>query len=149
MYFHTLAQSISTIAAFLVCAYALWRGGWPEKLAGALLFVNWMATPILQHYADRTQFEVAVFILDGALTLVLLAVALFGDRFWPLWASAFQILELLMHVAMLADPRVGGRAYFIGMEVASYLILVALAIGVLHEGGRRTPSPLGSEPLRS
>jgi hypothetical protein len=38
---------------------------------------------------------------------------------------------------MLIDHRVRPIAYFIGMELASYLMLLALAVGTWREGPRR------------
>jgi hypothetical protein len=137
MYFDTPVKAISMMAATSACAYALWRGGKAEKSAGALLLLDWYATPILENQHDLSHAQVSIFALDAVVAIVLFLIALRSNRFWPLWVSAFQILELVMHLAMLVDHRVRPIAYFIGVEISSYLILLALAIGTWLEGSDR------------
>ena len=96
----------------------------------------------MQHFSDRHHFEISVFAVDSSVLAALLLIALTKDRFWPLWATAFQFLELLMHVAMLIDHHVSARAYFIATELTSYLILLALALGTFLEAPHAPrPSP--------
>jgi hypothetical protein len=141
MYFDTPVQAISMLSATLTCGYALWRGGGPERLASSALLLDWYAAPLMENHGDLQHAQMAVFAMDGVVTLVLLLIALRTDRFWPLWVTAFQILELLMHLAMLIDHKVYGRAYFIGIEISSYLMLIALAIGTYLETPRQTEPP--------
>ena len=139
MYFHTPTQAISTIALLIVCGFAFWRGGAPERIGAGLCMLDWTLTPVLQHFSNRHHFEASVFAIDSIVLGGLLLIALTRDRFWPLWATAFQLLELLMHVAMLIDHHVSARAYFIATELVSYLILLALALGTFLEAPRRAP----------
>ena len=138
MSFDTPIQTIGTIALLMACGYAFLRGGGPERLAAALIFTAWCATPLVQNHDALRHAQYAVFALDGVLTLALLGVALANDRFWPIWVTAFQLLELLMHAAMLIDHGVRPRAYWIGMEIWSYLVLVALLVGTWLEAPRRS-----------
>ncbi len=128
------AEMIGRIAVIATCAYAVWRGGAPERLAAAVVGVDWLATPLLEGRDAYHHLQTAIFALDGTAAAILLAIALRSDRYWPLWLAAFQILELLMHVAMVADHHVSALAYYVGMEIASYLMLAALAAGVWLEG---------------
>ena len=144
MYFDTPVQVISTVSLVLVCAYAVWRGGRPERWAAALVFIDWFATPLLQNQRDLGHIQIAIFVLDGAFTAAIFGIAITSNRFWPLWMAAFLLLELVMHVAMLVDHRVRGRAYFIGMEIFSYFSLLALAIGARIEGPRPALRTRGS-----
>ena len=127
------AAIVSIICAVFSCAYALWRGGGPERLAAALILSDWLTSPFLQSHDAFHHAQIAIFALDALLAAALVTIALRANRYWPLWAAAFQILEILIHVAMLVDHHVRPRAYFIGMEVTSYLILMALVVGVFFE----------------
>ena len=149
MYFASPIQSTSTICALLACAFALWRGGGRSGLAAVLILVDWFVTPLIPGAAELRAHA------DGRLPARrdpdprLLAIALRADRFWPMWVVAFQALELLMHVAMLVDRHVHARAYFIGIEITSYMILLALMIGTWLGAPRRgRRGPRGGSPRR-
>ncbi len=139
MHFDTPAQVISNLSLVLVCAYALWRGQRSEWWGAVLTFAAWTLTPLLQDVSRLENVQLAIFAVDGTYTVGLLGLALRSQRFWPLWAAAFMILEVIMHVAMLIDHQVRARAYFIGMEIFSYLALGALLIGTWLESPRRWP----------
>jgi hypothetical protein len=98
--------------------------------------LDWFATPFFENHDSFKHAQVAVLGLDSAVMLALFCIALTSDRFWPLWVTAFQVLELFMHIAMAMDHRVGARAYYIGIEISSYLILTALAVGTWLEAPR-------------
>jgi hypothetical protein len=140
------ATLIGILLAMLACGYAIVCGGKPERVAGALILVDWIASPLLASGDAFHHTQLAIFMMDSVLTLVLLFIAMSSKRFWPLWVAAFQVLEVLIHIAMLVDHGVRPRAYFIGIEISSYLILLALAIGTWSEAPRRAP-PQGSVAL--
>ena len=136
MYLNTPVQSVSMISAAVVCGYAFWRGERPERMAAAILMANWLGTPWLETPDTYHSLQSLMFFTDATTATLLLALALASNRFWPMWVTAFQALELLMHIAMAVDRHVHARAYFIGMEITSYLILAALAVGVWREAPR-------------
>ncbi len=136
MYFASISETVGTLSALLVCGLVLWKGGTPERWASGLILFTWLATPVVQDRINLSQIQYSVFIMDSVLTAALLAIAATSNRYWPLWVAAFQILEILMHVAMLIDHKVHARAYFVGIEILSYLILAALAVGTWLEAPR-------------
>jgi hypothetical protein len=140
MSFATPVQICSSIALLLACSYALWRGGRPERLAAVLIFLDWEISPVLGNHDAFKHAQIGIFALDGVLALALLLISLSTNRIWPLWVAAFQILEILMHAAMLIDPHVRARAYYIGMEIWSYLMLFALALGTWREASPKAPT---------
>jgi hypothetical protein len=141
MFFDTPVQAIGTVSLAMVCSYAVWRGGRPERLAAILVALDWFATPFFENHDAFKHPQFAVLALDGAVMVALLCIALTSDRYWPLWVTAFQLFELLMHVAMATDHRVRPRAYYIGIEIGSYLMLAALALGAWLEAPRRPAPP--------
>ena len=141
MHFDTPTQIISNLSLVLVCAYALWRGQSVERWGAVLTFADWTLTPLVQDLSHLHGAQLEIFAVDAAYVLGLSVLALRSDRFWPLWAAAFMILEVIMHVAMLVDHQVRARAYFIGMEIWSYLSLIPLGVGAAVEAPRRGPSP--------
>ncbi|WP_297512642.1 hypothetical protein [uncultured Caulobacter sp.] len=129
----------SSLAALLITAgVALWRGGWPERLAGAAMILAWFATGYLYDNDQKFGPQTGVFLVDLALMLVLLFIALRSDRWWPMWACGFHGLSLILLVATLADPGIPNHASLLaGGGVFSYLAMAALFFGALnrrHEG---------------
>jgi hypothetical protein len=148
MFFSTPIQTANSLSALLACAYAIWRGGRTERGVAALILVDWFVSPILQSQESFKDVQYGVFVLDGMITLTLLGVALRSDRYWPLWVTGLQILELLMHAAMGIDHHIRPRAYFVGIEISSYFILLSLVAGVWLEAprGRLARRPRLSRP---
>ena len=146
MYFDTPEQVVSIAFATAACGYALCRGGSPERIGGAALLSNWYLAPVLARLSMPDTAHLGVFALDAVTALILVGLALRSDRYWPLFVAAFQVLELLMHAGRLADSRIHARAYFVGIEIASYLILAALAAGTWLETPRSSKSVRSDPP---
>jgi hypothetical protein len=136
MYFASSVETIATLSVILACGYAVWRGGGAERLAASLLLVDWLATPLFQVYGAPARVQHPILVMDTIVAAALFVIAMMSNRFWPMWMTAFQALELLMHVAMLLDQKVHARAYFVGIEISSYLILLALLAGTWLEAPR-------------
>ena len=77
-----------------------------------------------------------VFAIDLALLAVLLWLSLATDRVWVLFITAFQLLSVVTHLAILVDHSVAPLPYRRGLVIWSYLSLVALAWGAWQ--ARRT-----------
>lgn len=140
MTLHTVHQWTSLIFLLLSSGAALWMGGWPERAAAIAMVTAWFATAVLLTQIQLWGLETEVMIVDVALFLVILAIALKSDRWWPLWAAGFLGLIVLVHLAVILDRRIWGRAYFVASNIFSYLTLLALLIGSLSRRGRQTPS---------
>jgi len=140
MYFGSIAQTVSTSSVTLICAYAGWKGGRAERWGAAMTFAAWMITPLAQNHHDLHKAQFGVLVVDLLYCASLLALALRSSKFWPLWAAGFYLLEVLMHVDMLVDTQVKARAYFVGMEIFSYLSLFALGYGAWRESPRLCPA---------
>lgn len=118
----------------LVSAYALLRGGAPERLAGAALLAaagltRMVVSDVGHHYG---QLELGVLAIDTALLGVLLATALFADRYWIFWVTSLHALGTGAHFVKAVDPEVIKVAYGILAAAWSYPILLLLAAGTLR-----------------
>ena len=70
--------------------------------------------------------------------LGLLALALTSDRFWPMYATAFQLVGLLVHIGSLTSAGGGmAWAYAVGLIFWSYAVIAALLAGTWLEGRNR------------
>lgn len=131
-------QWASLAALLIATGVALWRGGWPERVAAVAMILAWFATALFYNSLQRFGPQTAVILVDLALMLVLLFIALRSDRWWPMWTCGFHGLTLILVLANLADHKLSNRAgYIAGGGVFSYLAMAALFCGALP---RRRPA---------
>lgn len=113
---------------------ALVRGGWPERSAACAMIIAWVGSAFVQNIQQRFGPQVGVTMIDLMLLSLLVTLALVSDRWWPMWAAAFHGLGVLLHLAVLIDQAVMGRAYFIAGTVFSFLTVLALFLGSIRRG---------------
>lgn len=134
MLFHFLYQWASLLVLLLTAAAAAWRGGWPERLGAAAMVLAWAATAVVYNSIQLRGFQAGPMLVDLVLLLALLYVALRSDRWWPMWACAFQALNVVLHFALAADHVLWRWAAWLASSCFSYLAMLALLVGAL---GRR------------
>ncbi|MFD1843287.1 hypothetical protein ACFSAA_07875 [Sphingomonas qilianensis] len=115
--------------------YAFVRGGAPERVVAvafiAAAIASYIARPLGQVRFEDTEF--GLLLIDAALLAVLIAVALWANRFWPIWIAAFQLFALLVHIAMLYQQDILPIVYFVVISRIAYPMLGMLLIGTtLH-----------------
>ncbi len=130
MFLHALHQQIWLLAMGLTCGFALWRGGRPERLAALACATAWIISVVVYNYRNWVDPQWSVLGVDVALLAALIGLTLTTDRVWLLFASAFQLLGVVIHIAIMADPKVTGLPYIRGLVIWSYLVIFALAWGV-------------------
>ena len=128
----TLYSQIGAVVWLGVCAFALMKGDQPERIAGGALVIAWLATLAIHRdtvpigYASTALLVMAI---DVCLLAVLIGLSWFSDRTWPIWASAFQAVTVLVHVVTLIDLRIRAIAYLSAQTVGTYGVLICLAVG--------------------
>ena len=124
--------SISALVA--VCGYALIFGGTIERI-GAVLMIAALALTSLALYLFGTFYQsadIAIILIDAALLVGLVALALFSDRSWPLWASGFHLVGTVTHMAILGNAVIAPIAYAHTLGLWYYLTLLSLLIGTIN-----------------
>jgi hypothetical protein len=125
----TLPAQIGSILTALVCLFALWKGDLPER-AGAILFVAaWLGSLALSNDTAGPGVRYGAFAMDVLASFGFAAIAWRSRRTWAIWAAGFAAMTMMSHVAYALDRRIGMYAYVTVEVVASYLVLIALAIG--------------------
>jgi hypothetical protein len=143
MFLHFIYQWASLIMLAITVVVGLWRGGSPERVGAVAMVGAWFGTVLVQNSLQRWGLQTGVMLVDAALLAVLLYLALKTDRWWPMWASGFQAMNVMLHLAVLADAKVWGYSYFVAGAIFSYLVMLSLFLGSLR--ARRRPdaaSPL-------
>ena len=109
--------------------YALWRGGGPERAVAWLMLLATLGTIMVQPTRDHFHdVQVGVLLVDTALFLGLLAVAVQAERFWPLWMTALQGIAVAGHGARAVNPHVIPWAYAVLLVFWAYPMMALLAL---------------------
>lgn len=118
------------IALVASCLYALIRGGAPERIGAVIFILAVLVTPLaassMQGKAFRTP-ELGLLLIDAAMLIAFLALTLTSSRFWPIWMSGLQAVQVAGHLARLADPGLIYWAYGVAQGLWSYPMMALLA----------------------
>lgn len=115
-------------ALMTVCALAFLRGRDEERLAAVGYLANWALTLVV-FKARSVETQWAVLILDFALLALYLHLSMRTPRYWPLFATGFQLLAVVTHIARALDTAVSGWAYLTAGLVWSYLVIFTIGYG--------------------
>lgn len=120
------------------CGVAFRWGGFDERVTAAGFVLAVLASNALSD-GRYTHTEGGVLMIDVLVFFGLLALALRSDRFWPMWAAAFQLVGTMVHFASMAQTGEFRWAYFVALIFWTYPVFIALAAGTWLEGRfRRT-----------
>ena len=128
-------------AMILVVLFAFWRGRRPERLYAVLLVAGSFATRFAQDIVNLGDPQLGILAVDVVLLAIFLAMAMTTDRWWLLFATAFQLVEVVTHAAMILDAGIEGLAYMRGLAIWGYLSLLSLFVGVWLISGADEPAP--------
>ena len=129
-------QFLMISALFSSSAMAWKWGGLDEKLA-AMGFLLATATSVLANQNHYEHTETGVLAIDILLFVALLVLALRSDRFWPMWAAAFQMVGTMVHIASMTETGDFAWAYAVGLVFWSYPVVIALMVGTWLEARQR------------
>tara|TARA_A100001391_G_scaffold78331_1_gene50550 strand:- start:10760 stop:11227 length:468 start_codon:yes stop_codon:yes gene_type:complete len=131
IYYRAIFQYLAILGLFV---YAFYRGGPPEKCASAILLgmvVLVVIYPIaFPQGGEYDSVEIGYFLIDLIAVLAFAALALKANRMYPLWLLAAQLISLMMHLTRDINVAMPGIVYFILMRAPSYILIVALAVGL-------------------
>jgi hypothetical protein len=89
----------------------------------------------------------SAFASDGGLLVVLIAISLRTPRYWPLFAAAFELLCVVVHVAKIVDPGVLAWGYATAQVIFTQMVIVAIGVGVWNTWrAKRQPAITDDEP---
>lgn len=132
----------ASLALLVLCVgLAIWRGGGSERLTAAILVLVWIGTAATPF--DGVYPPWPIIAMDGFVALLLLYLAMFSRRIWPIWAAAFQTLLMANHLAFIRFHEIQHWAYVVGYYVWGDAVMLALILGALTRK-RTTPPSAGA-----
>lgn len=126
-----LRQAFFDILLVVTCAYALMRGGSPERITGmTLLLADFLTILTASAFPQRfRQVEIGIFLVDLSVLLILVSVAMRSTRWWPLFLAGFQLDAVAVHAMRLAAPATLPVAYMNAIALWAYPMQIILAAG--------------------
>ena len=128
--FDTLYSQIGTAVAVIVVAFAFLKGDEPERVGAGAYALGLLASLLVQDDSQLYGPQWGLFFIDVILLAVYAALAWKSRRSWPVWASGLQSLAVMSHVLTIVDTRPPSAAFYAVVNLASYGILLSLALGV-------------------
>lgn len=128
------------------CVYALARGGAPERI-GATIFLAAALLSLAVSEPAGSRFdsvELGVLLVDLGVLAGFMALAIKANRFWPIWMSGMQGVQVLSHFAIAVNATVIPWAYWNAQTLWSYPMLVLLAAATAWHRARLRTS--GADP---
>lgn len=115
----------------LTCGYALWRGGGPERIAATAMLAATAVSALVRADVHHrfVDMEIGLFVVDGLLLIMLVAVAMRADRGWSFIVAGFHLVTVGAHGIRLIEPGMIPVTYAVLIALWSYPMLVVLAIG--------------------
>jgi hypothetical protein len=126
----------------LTCGYAFFRGGRYERIVAVVCIVGTIATVAVDSPLNRmyVHVESGALLVDLAVLAAFVVVALYSERFWPLWVAGLQLTTSVAHFLKAIDPHLIPQAYGLAVRLWSYPILLILAGGAWRNHNRKRMS---------
>lgn len=124
------------LVLLLVCGYALWAGGAPERITALAFTAAAGLTYAFMYDYGFGSISVRYLALDLAVLTIVGGMALWADRFWPMWAAATQLVIVAVHGAKAYRPELLPLVYYGATAKLAYPMILLLGIGTLRHRER-------------
>ncbi|WP_373476209.1 hypothetical protein [Sphingorhabdus sp.] len=113
---------------------AHWRGKSVEKAGAWIALSGSLFTSTVAWGGIWEAFAVPVFIIDLLVLAGFWSLALFSSRFWPYWATGWQLVGLLVHIQRLMFDDILEKPYGLLSMYIAYPILLVILLSSLQCG---------------
>ncbi len=115
-----------------VVAFAFLKGDEPERVGAGAYAIGALATLTLQRDSQLYGAQWPLMIVETMMLIAYVALAWKSRRSWPVWAAGLQLLVVMCHILTVVDVRPPIAAFYAVINLATYGILLVLALGVLQ-----------------
>lgn len=127
--FETWPALIGAAFVALVAAFALLKGGAPERIGCSAFLLGWLASLIVQTRMDFAGVQWLMFALDVTMLVIFGSMVWKAPRSWPVWACALQLLAVTSHVMVMLHLKPTISAFYTVVNLTGYGIMLSIAIG--------------------
>ena len=142
--------SIQVVLLLVVFAFALRKGGKPEKYVATIYFGLLLAavgfrlvtggwSEASYHGLQLYRFACDLFAFIGVL-----AVALRFNRWWVLWVGSVQLLAVMAHLIRAAELPIEPLVYAIMERWPTWIAIVLTGVGTWQHVRRMKPAAIGT-----
>lgn len=118
-----------------VSAYAVIKGGAPERILGWMLLIAFLASIAIGNRAVAT-VAVATLMIDATLLAAMIALALKANRYWTLWVAGIHATTVATHLIKALNPALLPQVYSIAAAISSFPILCVLTVATFRHSER-------------
>ena len=129
---------LGPVLTVLVCAFALWRGGAPERFAAGIALIVLAGSLVAQVLVGRTSAWPIVG-ADLCLGIAFIALSFIHARTWLYVAIGLCAALLLVHSFLLEEGAVITPLYRTLVDGLDLALLVTLVVATLANGRTRRP----------
>ncbi len=130
--FDTLYSQIGAAVGVVVVAFAFLKGDEPERVGAGAYALGSLAALLVQNDSQLYGPQWGLMVVEAVVLAAYVGVAWKSRRSWPIWAGALQSVVVMSHVLTTTDVRPPIAAFYAVINLASYGILLVLALGVLQ-----------------
>lgn len=98
-----------------------------------MLLSSFAVSPLAQRFGN---VEFGILLVDLVMLIAFVIMALYAERFWPLWMSAMQVIQVISHLPIIFIPELLPQAYGAVIMIWSYPMLILLAIATYRHQQR-------------
>lgn len=125
----TLYAQIGLAVVVIVVAWTFLAGDEPERIGGGAYGLGLIASMLFQNSSPLAGPVWGLMIVDSVMLAVYIGLSWKSRRLWPVWAAALQALIVMTHLLAFTDLRPPVAAFYAVINLASFGILMALALG--------------------
>ncbi|HYC75550.1 hypothetical protein [Brevundimonas sp.] len=130
--FDTLYSQIGAALGVIVVTFAFLKGDEPERVGGGAYALGALASLLVQNDSQLYGPQWGLMIVETVMLVAWAALAWKSRRSWPIWACAFQSVAVMSHILTTTDMRPPIAAFYAVVNLASYGVLLVLALGVVQ-----------------
>lgn len=129
-----LVPLLYDLVLLAACIAAFTRGGPAEKTGALVMLTSTAITFMMAGKVDLLFAAVSLrlVLIDAITFIAFVLITLRSRKFWPLWASALQLLTVFANFAPLLQVRLKGLAYALNEQIWAWPILaIILTVSLL------------------